>query len=91
MLLAGPGWADTFPGRFPCEGLWLLDGIGSICGLVAPEDIEVLPGGRYLVFSQMHARAAGGNLARCWIPAMTACGRFIRRGRRQSRSLFGLG
>jgi hypothetical protein len=30
-----------------------VDGIASICGLAAPEDLEVLPGGRFLVFSQM--------------------------------------
>ncbi len=48
-LLAQSGWADTQRG--PCDPV---DGITSICGLSAPEDIEVLPDGRYLVFSQMH-------------------------------------
>lgn len=31
-----------------------VDGIESVCGLNGPEDIEPLPGGRFLVFSQMH-------------------------------------
>jgi hypothetical protein len=30
-----------------------VEGIQPICGLHAPEDIELLPGGRFLVFSQM--------------------------------------
>lgn len=30
-----------------------VDGIESICGLHAPEDLEVLPGERFIVFSQM--------------------------------------
>ena len=48
LLLAGHAWADAPPAD--CDPV---DGITSICGLVAPEDIELLPGGRYLVFSQM--------------------------------------
>jgi hypothetical protein len=37
------------PAFAACE---IVDGIESICGLKAPEDLEVLPGGRFVIFSQ---------------------------------------
>ncbi len=49
LSLAALAWAGA-----PAVSCDPVDGIDSICGLVAPEDIEVLPDGRFLVFSQMH-------------------------------------
>ncbi len=44
LVIFLPTWALA-----DCEPM---DGIESICGLKAPEDLEVLPGGRFIVFSQ---------------------------------------
>ncbi len=49
LALSLQAWAEAPAGS--CDPV---DGISSICGLMAPEDIEVLRGGRFLVFSQMH-------------------------------------
>ncbi|WP_187276505.1 SMP-30/gluconolactonase/LRE family protein [Parahaliea maris] len=50
--VSGAGIADPGERAVPCE---TRDGIEPVCGLSAPEDIVVAPGGEGLVFGQMHA------------------------------------
>lgn len=50
--LSGAGLAGPGEPAVPCESR---EGIEPVCGLSAPEDIVVAPGGAGLVFGQMHA------------------------------------
>ncbi|HUH37916.1 MAG TPA: hypothetical protein VL027_08230 [Spongiibacteraceae bacterium] len=58
------GWATAATAALPIQGCDSVPGITPVCGLQAPEDMERLPGGGYLILSQYGGMTGGaGSLA----------------------------